>query len=132
MPLPLSVTLISMPPVSGGELNFRVVTETSDWYCSPFRAALKGEQYQSLVSVTTRKFNSPPETGGIEIRVTDNGNGIPQNIVDKIFQPFFTTKPPGQGTGLGLSLAYDIIKANGGDIKVKTKELEGAEFIIQL
>ncbi len=62
--------------------------------------------------------------------VKDSGNGIPQNIVDKIFQPFFTTKPTGQGTGLGLSLSYDIIKAHGGEIKVNTKKGEGAEFII--
>jgi signal transduction histidine kinase len=68
----------------------------------------------------------------VEIRVVDNGNGIPQNIIDKIFQPFFTTKPTGQGTGLGLSLSYDIIKAHGGEIKVETKEYEGSEFIIQL
>ena len=68
----------------------------------------------------------------IEIRVTDNGNGIPQKVLDKIFQPFFTTKPTGQGTGLGLSLAYDIVKAHGGELKVKTKEGEGSEFIIQL
>ena len=68
----------------------------------------------------------------VEITVKDNGNGIPQKIVDKIFQPFFTTKPTGQGTGLGLILAYDIIKAHGGEIKVETKEGEGSEFIIQL
>ena len=66
------------------------------------------------------------------ITVSDNGNGIPQKIVDKIFQPFFTTKPTGQGTGLGLSLSYDIIKAHGGEIKVETKEGEGTTFIIQL
>ena len=66
------------------------------------------------------------------IKVKDNGNGIPQKVVDKIFQPFFTTKPTGQGTGLGLSLSYDIVKAHGGEIKVETKEGEGAEFIIQL
>jgi signal transduction histidine kinase len=77
--------------------------------------------------VVTRKLNAK-----IEIRVKDNGPGIPQNIVDKIFQPFFTTKPTGEGTGLGLSLAYDIIKAHGGEIKVKTKEGEGSEFTIQL
>jgi len=59
-------------------------------------------------------------------------NGIPQKVVDKIFQPFFTTKPTGQGTGLGLSLSYDIIKAHGGEIKLGTKEAEGSEFIIQL
>ena len=68
----------------------------------------------------------------IEIKVENNGNGIPQNIVDKIFQPFFTTKPTGQGTGLGLSLSYDIVKAHGGEIKVKTKEGEETAFIIVL
>ena len=66
------------------------------------------------------------------IVVKDNGNGIPQKVVDKIFQPFFTTKPTGQGTGLGLSLSYDIIKAHGGEIKVESKEGEGSEFIVQL
>jgi len=55
----------------------------------------------------------------VEIIISDNGNGMPQNIIDKIFQPFFTTKPTGEGTGLGLSLAYDIIKAHGGEIKVE-------------
>ncbi len=69
----------------------------------------------------------------IEIRVSDNGNGIPQNIVDKIFQPFFTTKPTGQGTGLGLSMSYDIISnAHGGELKVETMPSEGTTFIIIL
>jgi two-component system NtrC family sensor kinase len=58
--------------------------------------------------------------------------GIPQKILDKIFQPFFTTKPTGQGTGLGLSLSYDIIKAHGGEITVRSKESEGSMFIIKL
>ena len=66
------------------------------------------------------------------IRVKDNGMGVPQKVLDKIFQPFFTTKPVGEGTGLGLSLSYDIIKAHGGELKVETKEGEGAEFIIIL
>ena len=70
--------------------------------------------------------------GKVEIRVKDNGNGIPQKVLDKIFQPFFTTKPTGQGTGLGLSLAYDIVKAHGGELKVETKEGEGSVFIIQI
>jgi len=68
----------------------------------------------------------------VEIKVNDNGNGIPQKVLDKIFQPFFTTKPTGQGTGLGLSLAYDIVKAHGGEIKVETNEGEGSQFIIQM
>jgi signal transduction histidine kinase/tetratricopeptide (TPR) repeat protein len=83
--------------------------------------------YEPLVSVSTKKID-----GHINICVNDNGNGIPQNIVDKIFQPFFTTKPTGEGTGLGLSLSYDIIKAHGGTLKVETKEKEGSEFMIQL
>ena len=83
--------------------------------------------YEPTISVTTKKTGN-----SLTISVKDNGNGIPQNIVDKIFQPFFTTKPTGQGTGLGLSLSYDIIKAHGGEIKVNTKEGEGTEFIIQL
>ncbi|MES2850932.1 MAG: ATP-binding protein, partial [Bacteroidota bacterium] len=66
------------------------------------------------------------------ITVKDNGSGIPQKLLDKIFQPFFTTKPTGQGTGLGLSLSYDIVKAHGGELKVETKENEGTTFIIQL
>lgn len=68
----------------------------------------------------------------VEISVADNGNGIPEKIKDKIFQPFFTTKPTGQGTGLGLSLAYDIVKSHGGELKVETMEGEGSEFIILL
>ncbi len=83
--------------------------------------------YDPVISVTTKKLNDK-----VEIRIEDNGNGISQNIADKIFQPFFTTKPTGQGTGLGLSLSYDIIKAHGGEIKVEAKEGEGSEFIIQL
>jgi signal transduction histidine kinase len=62
----------------------------------------------------------------------DNGNGIPEEIKKKIFQPFFTTKPTGEGTGLGLSLAYDIVKAHGGEFKVNTKEGEGTTFILSL
>ena len=85
------------------------------------------EGYEPTVSVSTKKIN-----GKVEIKVADNGNGIPQKIADKIFQPFFTTKPTGQGTGLGLSLSYDIVKAHGGELKVETKEGEGSEFIIQL
>jgi signal transduction histidine kinase len=91
------------------------------------QAGSAGQQYEPIISVSTKRLN-----GKVEIRVRDNGNGIPQEVTDKIFQPFFTTKPTGQGTGLGLSLSYDIIKAHNGELKVETKEGEGAEFIIQL
>jgi signal transduction histidine kinase len=83
--------------------------------------------YEPTVTVTTKRIGDK-----VEIKVADNGNGIPQKILDKILQPFFTTKPTGQGTGLGLSLSYDIVKAHGGELKVETKEGEGAEFIIEL
>jgi signal transduction histidine kinase len=83
--------------------------------------------YEATIKVATRQSDNQ-----VSITVSDNGNGIPKNIVDKIFQPFFTTKPSGSGTGLGLSLTYDIIKAHGGEIKVMTKEGEGSEFMIYL
>jgi signal transduction histidine kinase len=84
--------------------------------------------YEPTVSVSTKKRD-----GKIEISVADNGNGIPKKVIDKIFQPFFTTKPTGQGTGLGLSLSYDIItQGHGGELKVDTKEGESTEFIIRL
>jgi len=83
--------------------------------------------YEPTISVSTKKINNK-----VAITVRDNGNGIPQKVIDKIFQPFFTTKPTGEGTGLGLSLSYDIVKAHGGELKVETKEGEGSEFIIQL
>jgi signal transduction histidine kinase len=83
--------------------------------------------YEPLVTVTTKR-----EENKIEIAIKDNGNGISQKILDKIFQPFFTTKPTGQGTGLGLSMAFDIVKGHGGEIKVETSEGEGCEFVIQL
>ncbi len=87
----------------------------------------KKKPYEPIVSVSTKKVGNK-----VEIRISDNGNGISVNVVDKIFQPFFTTKPTGQGTGLGLSLSYDIIKTSGGTIEVQTKEGKGAIFIIQL
>ena len=83
--------------------------------------------YDPTVSLTTKKT-----ANHISISVKDNGNGIAQKNLEKIFQPFFTTKPTGQGTGLGLSLSYDIVKAHGGELKVTTKEGEGTEFIIIL
>jgi len=86
-----------------------------------------GNGYEPTVTVSTKKND-----GRVEIRVADNGNGIAQKVLDKIFQPFFTTKPTGQGTGLGLSLSYDIVKAHSGEIKVQSVESKGSEFIISL
>jgi signal transduction histidine kinase len=83
--------------------------------------------YEPTVEVSTQTENNK-----ILVSVKDNGNGIPQKVLDKIFQPFFTTKPTGQGTGLGLSLSYDIVKAHGGELRVETKDGEGSAFIIQL
>jgi two-component system, NtrC family, sensor kinase len=98
------------------------------FYAVNERKRIADENYKPLVSIQTKKENDK-----IEIIVSDNGNGIPSSIKDKIFQPFFTTKPTGQGTGLGLSLAYDIItKEHNGTIKVNSKENEGSEFIITL
>jgi len=85
------------------------------------------DKYEPTVSVITKKTGDK-----VLISVKDNGSGIPQKVLDKIFQPFYTTKPTGQGTGLGLSLSYDIVKAHGGEIKVNTKENEGTEFTIHL
>ncbi len=84
-------------------------------------------EFQPLVTVGTQYLNDH-----IEIKVGDNGAGIPPHIIEKIFQPFFTTKPAGSGTGLGLSLSYDIVQAHGGEIKVNTREGEGTEFLISL
>ncbi len=97
------------------------------WYAVAEKSRLQKQGYEPTVTVSTKNAGSY-----IEIHVADNGNGIPQKVVDKIFQPFFTTKPTGQGTGLGLSLSYDIVKAHGGELKVVTKEGEGSEFIVQI
>jgi signal transduction histidine kinase len=84
--------------------------------------------YEPTVSLTTKKNKNR-----VTISVKDNGNGIPKHALEKIFQPFFTTKPTGQGTGLGLSMSYDIVtKGHGGELKVETKEGEGTTFIIEL
>jgi signal transduction histidine kinase len=89
------------------------------------------EGYEPTVTVSTKKVNAQG-AGGVEITVKDNGAGISQNILDKIFQPFFTTKPTGQGTGLGLSMSYDIVKAHGGDLKVETEQGAFTAFTVYL
>ena len=87
-----------------------------------------GDGFSPTISVSTKNLKDK-----VEIRIKDNGNGIPEKIKDKLFQPFFTTKPTGEGTGLGLSLSYDIVvKQHGGEINIESKEGKGAEFVITL
>jgi C4-dicarboxylate-specific signal transduction histidine kinase len=86
-----------------------------------------GDGYEPTVAIATKRLN-----GKIEITVRDNGTGIPQKAIEKVFLPFFTTKPTGQGTGLGLSLSYDIVKAHSGELKVECKDGAGATFTISL
>ena len=120
-----SLEKINIIPQDIGRVVLNLLTNA--FYAVTEKKKQQQDNYEPTVSVSTKKIKDK-----VEIRVSDNGNGIPQKVIDKIFQPFFTTKPTGQGTGLGLSLSYDIIKAHGGEIKVETKEGEGSEFIIQL
>jgi len=120
-----SIGKISIIPQDIGRVILNLITNA--FYVVNEKKQQMKDGYEPTVTISSKKVGDK-----IEVSVTDNGNGIPQNIVDKIFQPFFTTKPTGQGTGLGLSLSYDIIKAHGGELKVETKENEGTTFIIQL
>jgi len=98
------------------------------FYSVTEKKKLMGESFSPVVILSTKKIYD-----AVQIRIRDNGLGIPAKIMEKIYQPFFTTKPPGEGTGLGLSLSYDIItKIHGGELKAETKEGEFAEFIIIL
>jgi signal transduction histidine kinase len=126
-----SICKINVVPQDIGRVLLNLFNNA--FYAVNERQKLEGEKFKAMVSVQTKKISPSQGMGDkVEMRVADNGDGIPQNITDKIFQPFFTTKPTGQGTGLGLSLAYDIIKAHGGEIKVQTQEGKGSEFIINL
>ena len=120
-----SVGKINIVPQEIGRVILNLINNA--FYAVDEKKKQVGDGYEPTVSVSTKKNN-----GRIEIKVSDNGNGIPQKVLDKIFQPFFTTKPTGQGTGLGLSLSYDIVKAHGGELKVETKEGKGSVFIIFL
>jgi signal transduction histidine kinase len=122
---------INVIPQDMGRVILNLITNA--FYVVAEKKKQKPDGYEPTVIVKTSK--NPPSGGrGAEvvISVKDNGNGIPQKVLDKIFQPFFTTKPAGQGTGLGLSLSYDIVKAHGGELKVNTTEYVGTEFTIIL
>ncbi|MCO4821073.1 MAG: two-component sensor histidine kinase [Flavobacteriaceae bacterium] len=120
-----SIKQISIAPQDIGRVVLNLITNA--FYAVNEKKNSQIEGYEPKVTAETIKIKD-----NIQIQVSDNGNGIPKKILEKVFQPFFTTKPTGQGTGLGLSLSYDIIKAHGGDIKVNTKVNDGTTFIITL
>jgi signal transduction histidine kinase/ketosteroid isomerase-like protein len=120
-----SIGNINIIPQDIGRVILNLITNAFYVVNEKSKQGLAG--YEPTVEVNTKK-----EGNKVLISVKDNGNGIPEAIREKVFQPFFTTKPTGQGTGLGLSLSYDIIKAHGGELKVETEEGNGSEFIIQL
>ena len=120
-----SIGKIDIIPQDIGRVILNLINNA--FYAIAERKKGQPEDFEPLVSIFTKKTEDK-----VSISVKDNGNGIPQQIADKIFQPFFTTKPAGQGTGLGLSLSYDIIKAHGGELQMQTREGEGSEFSILL
>jgi signal transduction histidine kinase len=120
-----SIDSINIIPQDIGRVFLNLINNA--FYAVTEKKKLESNGYEPLVTISTKKIKDK-----VEIRVSDNGNGIPQKVLDKIFQPFFTTKPTGQGTGLGLSLAYDIVKAHGGELIVETEKGKGADFIIRL
>jgi signal transduction histidine kinase len=120
-----SIGAVSIVPQDIGRVLLNLFTN-SFWAVGE-KQKQAGESYEPKVEISSKKVN-----GKIELLVKDNGVGIPQKAIDKIFQPFFTTKPTGQGTGLGLSLSYDIVKAHGGELMVESNEGEGAMFTIEL
>jgi signal transduction histidine kinase len=121
----LKLEKIDIIPQDVGRVVLNLITNA--FYAVDEKKKAGAENYEPTVTVSTKK-----EGNKLEIKVADNGNGIPEEVKDKIFQPFFTTKPTGEGTGLGLSLSYDIVKAHGGELKVETRENEGTEFLIQM
>ena len=121
-----SIEKINIVPQDISRVFLNIVNNAC--YASNEKKIKSGNDFLPTLKVSTKNLQDK-----VEIRIRDNGNGIPASIIDKIFQPFFTTKPTGEGTGLGLSLSYDIVtKMHGGDLKVETKDGEGSEFIIQL
>ncbi|MCJ7465248.1 MAG: ATP-binding protein [Maribacter sp.] len=120
-----SIGNVNVVPQDIGRVILNLITNA--FYAVNERKTIAQTDHEPAVTVTTRKIGNK-----VEISVKDNGNGIPEKVKDKIFQPFFTTKPTGQGTGLGLSLSYDIVKAHGGELNVVSEEGAGTEFIIRL
>ena len=121
-----SIGKINLVPQEMGRVILNLINNA--FYAVTEKKKQNIQGFEPTVTVTTKRLN-----GKAEIKVMDNGNGIPQAILDKIFQPFFTTKPTGEGTGLGLSLSYDIItRGHSGELKIETKEGESTAFIVVL
>jgi two-component system, NtrC family, sensor kinase len=112
--------------------KFNIHSTTADRHSSRLGGQAFEIQELPKVTIKTKNLGNTPDSYRVQISISDNGPGIPDAIKDKIFQPFFTTKPTGQGTGLGLSLSYDIVKAHGGELKIETKEYEGSTFTIEI
>lgn len=121
-----SIEKINIVPQEIGRVILNLINNAF-YACAERSRSTVNETYEPAVTISTKKT-----AGKVEIWVKDNGNGIPEAIKEKIFQPFFTTKPTGSGTGLGLSLAYEIVKAHGGEITFETGESEGTVFFIRL
>ncbi len=119
------IGLVNVIPQDIGRVILNLITNA--FYVVNEKKNQSPGEFDPTVTVITKKLGDH-----VLVHVKDNGPGIPSTVLDKIFQPFFTTKPTGKGTGLGLSLSYDIVKAHGGELKVETKENEGTTFIIQL
>jgi two-component system, NtrC family, sensor kinase len=120
-----SVGKIDIIPQDIGRVLLNLINNA--FYAVNEKSKLANPDYEPTVWLDTKR-----KADIIEISVRDNGNGIPDKIKEKIFQPFFTTKPTGQGTGLGLSLSFDIVKSHGGELSVEAKEGGGSAFIMQL
>jgi len=121
-----SIGNINIIPQDIGRVILNLITNA--FYAVTEKKQQMPAGYEPTVSVSTHRLN-----GKVEIKVADNGNGIPQKVLDKIYQPFFTTKPSGQGTGLGLSMSYEIVtKGHSGELRVETKEGEGSAFTVLL
>ncbi len=125
-----SLPKVNVVPQDMGRVILNLINNA--FYVVNDKAKLNIEGYKPEVTVRTTSWNPPSGGRGASISVSDNGPGIPPEIKDNIFQPFFTTKPTGQGTGLGLSLSYDIVKAHGGEIQIESVKGEGSEFKIIL
>ena len=123
-----SIGKINVVPQDIGRVLLNLINNA--FYAVNEKQKVEVAGYEPRVAVSTASIQPPLGGRSVQIKVADNGGGIPQKVLEKIFQPFFTTKPTGQGTGLGLSLAYDIVKAHGGEINVETQEGEGSKFIV--